>query len=209
MAGKPSARSARKVLAEESFATDPLTQFQEWFAEAQAALEEPNAMTLATADADGRPSARMVLLKDVTAGGFTFYTNYDSRKGRELAVNPQAALVFYWQPLSRQVTATGAVRRVSAEESDHYFASRPRGSQLAARTSAQSSVLPDRETLEARYAETAARFSAGAVPRPPNWGGFVLAPDAVEFWQAQPDRLHDRLRYRHTEAGWVLERLSP
>jgi pyridoxamine 5'-phosphate oxidase len=190
-------------------AGDPIAQFQAWFADALAAGEiEPEAMCLATAVED-RPAARMVLMKAVDQRGFVFYTNYDSQKGRELTVNPQGALVFWWPTLRRQVRVNGRVERVSDEQSDAYFASRDRGSQLGAWASAQSRVLPDRSALDGALAEVEGRFANGPVPRPPWWGGIRMVPDAVEFWQGRPNRLHDRLRYTLVEEGWRIERLSP
>jgi pyridoxamine 5'-phosphate oxidase len=189
---------------------DPIGRFQELFARAQATEEgETTAAALATADVGGRPSARMVLLKGVDAQGFVFYTNFESRKGRELAANPQAALCFHWQRLRIQVRVEGAVERVAAAESDAYFASRPRGHQLGAWASSQSSPLGSREELLARVADTEARFAGKEVPRPPFWGGFRLRPDRLEFWHAQDDRLHDRLLYTLGRDGWRIERLFP
>ena len=201
----------QRGLREEDLAADPFTQFGAWFDEvAQADIREPNAMTLATATPDGRPSARMVLLKGVDARGFVFYTNYESRKGNELSANPRAALVFFWVQLERQARVEGRVERVSDEESDLYFASRPEGSQLGAWASQQSATLPDRGPLEARYEELRARYEGHEIPRPPFWGGYRVVPEAVEFWQGRVNRLHDRLRYRHQDDGsWVIERLSP
>jgi pyridoxamine 5'-phosphate oxidase len=196
---------------EEEFAAEPLEQFRRWFEEAQAAgLELPEAMTLATAAADGSPSARMVLLKGVDERGLLFFTNYESRKGRELFENPRAALVFHW-PLSprRQVLVSGRVEKLGDDESAEYFRTRPRGSRLAALASRQSTVIPSRETLEQAFAGLEREHPGDDVPRPPWWGGFVLRPDTVEFWQNRPDRLHDRLRYRREGVTWVLERLSP
>jgi pyridoxamine 5'-phosphate oxidase len=188
---------------------DPVIQFGRWFADAVRADEfEPEAMCLATTLA-GRPSARMVLLKALDQRGFVFYTNYESQKGRELAANPVAALVFRWTALRRQVRVTGRAERLSEAESDVYFASRDRGSQLGAWASQQSTVLPDRAALDRRMAEMEARFASGPVPRPPWWGGVRVRPDVVEFWQGQPNRLHDRLRYTRTDEGWRIERLSP
>ncbi len=202
----------REALSEASVDPDPIVQFRRWFDEAEAAgLPEPNAMTLATATADGRPSARVVLLKGVDARGFAFYTNYASRKGRELAANPRAALVFHWAELERQVRVEGRVERLSEQESAAYFRSRPLGARLGAWVSPQSEVIAGREVLETRLAELAARFADGDVPLPPWWGGFRLVPELVELWQGRPDRLHDRLRYRRggSGGGWRLERLAP
>jgi pyridoxamine 5'-phosphate oxidase len=169
-----------------------------------------NAMTLATADKNGRPSARVVLLKGLDERGFMFYTNYDSRKSQELTENPQAALVFYWSDLERQVCIAGEVSKLPALESDAYFKSRPRGSQIAAWVSHQSDVIPDRAALETKCRQLEAQYAGQAVPRPPNWGGYVLTPNRIEFWQGRPDRLHDRFRYtRQVDGGWQIERLSP
>jgi pyridoxamine 5'-phosphate oxidase len=189
-----------------------LGQFERWLDEAIAApLPEPNAMVLATADAEGRPSARTVLLKVVDERGFVLYTNLESRKGRETAANPYAALVFPWTQLHRQVIVTGAVGRVDDEEADAYFASRPRGSRLGALASPQSQVIPSRAVLDEARAELERRYPEGAdVPRPDHWSGLRVVPETVEFWQGRPDRLHDRLRYRRDADGrWVVERLAP
>ena len=201
---------ARETLDENSVARDPILQFSRWFQEAlNSGFAEPNAMALATADADGRPSARIVLLKGFDERGFAFYTNYESRKGRELAENPRAALLFHWVELERQARIEGRVEKVSAEESDEYYASRPTGSRLGAWASAQSSVLAHREELEAKLAEIAARYGE-TPPRPPHWGGYRLVPDVLELWQGRSSRLHDRVRYRREGPGWWnIERLSP
>lgn len=190
---------------------DPLIQFKQWIEAAIAAgMIEPQAMTLATATKEGIPSARTVLLREYSPSGFVFYTNYESRKGQELAENPRAALTFYWAPLHRQVRIDGAVSRVSTEESSRYFQSRPKGSQLGAWASKQSRVLNDRAELEADFREVEAKFRAKAVPCPPYWGGFRLLPKVIEFWQGRPSRLHDRFRYTLQEDNnWLIERLSP
>jgi pyridoxamine 5'-phosphate oxidase len=190
---------------------DALAQFHRWFEETLAAeVPEANAMTLATASPDGRPSARMVLLKSYEHGRFLFYTNYESRKARELASNPYAALILYWQELERQVRIEGKVERATDAESDAYFATRPRGSQLGAWASKQSEALSSKTLAYGKVAITAARFGLGAIPRPPFWGGYALLPDTLEFWQGRPNRFHDRLRYRkQPDGGWLRERLWP
>jgi pyridoxamine 5'-phosphate oxidase len=197
------------------FTADPIDQFARWFAELDNAVPksdtawfEPNATVLSTADAQGRPSARTVLLKRYGPEGFTVYTNYQSRKGRDIAANPAASLLFPWYPLARQVIVTGAVARAPEAVSDAYFATRPRGAQLGAWASAQSEPIPDRDWLDARY-ERFDREFPDAVPRPPHWGGLVLTPETVEFWQGRASRLHDRLRYVREGGKWRLERLSP
>lgn len=196
-------------LDEADVAAEPYTQFQRWFDEAlRAELSTPNAMTLATVAADGTPSARIVLLKGVDHGGFVFYTNYHSRKGRELAANPRAALVFHWTELEREVRIEGTVARVSAAESDEYFASRPLPSRHAAIASPQSAVVANRAALEARFAAAAADHGETA-PRPAHWGGYRLQPVAVEFWQGRPSRLHDRLQYTIAGDRWSIRRLAP
>ncbi|HNW41733.1 MAG TPA: pyridoxamine 5'-phosphate oxidase [Opitutaceae bacterium] len=197
-------------LAEKDLARDPFRQFEKWFAEAQAAkVPEPNAMVLASCTADGRPSTRTVLLKALDGRGFVFYTNYESRKGRELAGNARASLLFPWIAMERQVMVEGTVSRVTREESDAYFHSRPRLSQLAAWASNQSSVIGDRALLESAMKALEKQYAGTDVPLPPNWGGFRLAPESVEFWQGRRSRLHDRLRYRRDKEGWVIERLAP
>jgi pyridoxamine 5'-phosphate oxidase len=198
------------VLLESEVDRDPLAQFRRWYADAErAGIRMPQAMALATASGDGAPSARMVLLKGVDEGEFVFFTGYVSRKAGELERNPRAALLFYWDPIGRQVRVEGSVRRVSGEESDAYFATRPRGAQLAAAASRQSAVLSNREELDARVAELEERYAGGDVPRPEHWGGYRLVPDVYELWQHREDRAHDRLRYRREGDDWILERLSP
>jgi pyridoxamine 5'-phosphate oxidase len=200
----------RSALERTQLEPDPIAQFERWFAEALAAgLEEPSAMALATADADGRPSVRMVLLKGVSQAGFVFYTNYQSRKARELAVNPFAALCFYWEALERQVRVEGEAEKLPEEVSDAYFQSRPRGSQLGAWASPQSQTIASRAELEARLKALEAEYAERPVPRPPFWGGYLLRPTALEFWQGRENRLHDRFRYTQGASGWHLERLAP
>ena len=194
----------------EALSQEPLEQFEHWFAEAKrAGVEVPEAMTLATADGEGVPSARMVLLKGAGEDGFVFYTGYGSRKSEELEQNPRAALVFYWRPLGRQVRVEGSVERVSEPESAAYFATRPRGSQLAAWASQQSRPLGSRDELERRYAELEREYEDREVPLPPHWGGYRLRPEAIEFWEHRENRLHDRIRYTRAREEWKVERLSP
>ena len=202
----------RQGLSEADLDADPLRQFARWMNEAiQANLIEPNAMTLATSTPDGRPSARMVLLKGFDEHGFVFYTNYESRKGRELTGNPFAALVIFWVEMERQVRIEGRIERVTAEQSDRYFASRPQGSQLGAVVSAQSQVIPNRGVLEQRLRELETEYAGKDIPRPAHWGGFRVVPASIEFWQGRQNRLHDRLRFRRDGVGdpWIVERLSP
>ncbi|MGC1211351.1 MAG: pyridoxamine 5'-phosphate oxidase [Micromonospora sp.] len=204
--------AADQGLSEADLAPDWHAQFGRWFVEAVAhPLPEPNAMIVGTADAAGRPSGRTVLLKGYDPEGFVFFTNYDSRKGAELSVNPWASLVFPWFPMQRQVVVAGPVERVDRAETEGYFASRPRGSQLGAWASTQSRVIPDRAALDDAYEAVAERFAdVDPIPPPPHWGGFRVRPESVEFWQGRASRLHDRLVFRRTEGGvWVTERLAP
>ncbi len=203
---------SRASLDEAEAAPSPFAQFDRWFKEALAAkLPEPNTMTLATVGDDGRPSARIVLIKAVDDRGFVFFTNYESRKGRDLDANPHAALLFYWIELERQVRIEGHIEKTTEEESDRYFASRPLGSRIGAWASEQSTVIDSRATLEAREKDVSARFGDNP-PRPPHWGGYRLVPDSLEFWQGRPSRLHDRLLYTRDDTaphGWTISRLSP
>ena len=207
---------AQRALSEADAHPDALVQFQHWLDEAlHAQLDEPTAMLLSTVDGDGTPAGRVVLLKNLQTGapgGFTFYTNYESRKGRALTANPRAALTFFWPGLERQVRIEGVVERTAAAVADAYFQSRPRASQIGAWASPQSAEIDGRATLEAREAEIAARFAdVEPLPRPPFWGGFTLRPHRIEFWQGRPSRLHDRLRYERAHNGdtWTRTRLAP
>jgi pyridoxamine 5'-phosphate oxidase len=201
----------RDTLDEANAAAEPLAQFGRWIADALAAdLREPNAMTLATVGANGQPSARIVLLRGWDARGFVFFTNYVSQKGREIGVNPAAALVFFWDKLERQVRINGRVEKLRDEESDAYFARRPRGSRISAWASPQSQVIPSRAVLEERMEEAERRFAAIDVPRPPHWGGYRVVPDRIEFWQGRVNRAHDRLVYTAAwKDTWKRERLGP
>jgi pyridoxamine 5'-phosphate oxidase len=189
--------------------SEPIAQFQKWFDQAVAArVLEPNAMTLATVDTEGQPSSRIVLLKDIDTRGFSFFTNYESRKGLELAANPRAALTLFWPALERQVCIRGSVTRLSREESEAYFISRPLGSRLGAWVSSQSTPIPDRAYLDKRLSEVTEQYK-DKPPIPPYWGGYVLSPVTVEFWQGRPNRLHDRFRYTRENTNWKIDRLSP
>lgn len=200
----------RGTLDETRAAGDPFTQFRSWIHDAlTAGALEANAMTLATVDANGRPSARVVLLRSWNERGFVFFTNYRSQKGREIAANPRAALLFFWPELERQVRIDGRVEQLSAEESDAYFARRPRGHRISSWASPQSEVIPARAFLETKMEEIEQRFRDADVPRPPHWGGYRVVPERLEFWQGRPDRAHDRLAYTRSAAGWKRERLAP
>lgn len=195
---------------EKDAAKDPFRQFEKWFQEAEAAkIPEPNAMVCSLANREGRPSSRVVLLKGLDGRGFVFYTNYESRKGREIAENPRASLLFPWIALERQVIVDGTVTRVTREESDAYFHSRPRLSQLSAWASQQSSIVQGRTALEDALKQLEQKYAGQEIPLPPNWGGYRVAPETVEFWQGRRSRLHDRLRYRREKTEWVIERLAP
>jgi pyridoxamine 5'-phosphate oxidase len=198
-------------LLEKDLARDPFRQFEKWFQEAQAAkIPEPNAMVCSLAAADGQPSSRIVLLKGIDGRGFVFYTNYESRKGRELAANPRTSLLFPWIALERQVIVEGTATRISREESAAYFHSRPLASQLGAWASTQSTILPTRAALEDAYKAVEKKYAGQEIPIPPNWGGYRVSPETVEFWQGRRSRLHDRLRYRREKSGdWLVERLAP
>jgi pyridoxamine 5'-phosphate oxidase len=198
-------------LLETDLAPGPMEQFARWFQQATAAaLHEPNAVIVSTASPDGRPSSRTVLLKEYDSRGFVFFTNYASRKGREIAANPYVSLLFPWHPIARQIVVTGTASRIGRDETVAYFRSRPHGSQLGAWASEQSSVIGSRQELLAKYGELLSRYPEGEqVPAPPEWGGLRVAPETVEFWQGHENRLHDRLRYVREEGGWRIERLAP
>lgn len=197
-------------LTEADVEKDPIAQFAKWFTDAMSAqLYEPNVMTLATADRNGKPSARIVLLKGFDENGFVFYTNYESHKGRELQENPQASLVFFWPELERQVRIDGKVTKTAPEASDQYFHSRPQGSQIGAMASNQSTVLPDRQDLEQKVIDLTEAYQGKEIPRPAHWGGFVVSPESIEFWQGRPSRLHDRIAYQLEGGEWKINRLAP
>jgi len=201
---------AREGLAESNIAENPVDQFEIWFNEAiTAEIDLPDAMTLATATLEGIPSARMVVLRGYDENGYCFYTDYDSQKGKEIAINPHASLVFYWRELDRQVRINGIVEKMTAAESDAYFASRPIDSQLAVWAERQSIVIPEREHLEKNFEIAKEKYTSAEIPRPPHWGGYRLIPNMYEFWQGCPSRLHDRIRYNLKEGSWVINRLSP
>ncbi len=201
---------ASRLLDTDSLLPDPVAQFQQWLDEAiQAAVAEPNAMTLATVSESGRPSQRIVLLKDLENGRFVFFTNYHSAKGRELLRNPYCALSFFWPELERQVRVEGVAQRVSEERSTEYFRLRPRGAQIGAWASPQSAVVENRDLLEQRYRDMEKKFEGKEVPRPQQWGGYEVIPYLLEFWQGRPNRLHDRLLYLKDEKGWTIRRLAP
>lgn len=201
---------SRKSLEVQDILPNPITQFEKWFDEAtRSELPEPNAMHLATVSEDGKPSGRVVLLKGIEDGRFIFYTNYQSQKGKELESTPWAALTFFWVELERQVRIEGKVSKVAQETSTEYFHSRPRGSQIGAWVSPQSSVIPDREFLENRQKELEAQFEKEEIPRPEHWGGYAVEPKTLEFWQGRPSRLHDRIQYSRHEDEWRIERLAP
>lgn len=200
-----------QALLESDIEPDPFEQFTKWWNNAlQSEIDEVNAMTLATADTNAIPSARIVLLKEFSEKGFVFFTNYNSHKGEELEKNPNACLVFFWKELERQVRIAGKVEKVSATESDEYFSSRPEGSRIGAWASPQSSIIASREVIEENSASYQQKYTGGNIPRPPHWGGYIVIPQVIEFWQGRPNRLHDRILYNLTENGiWKIERLAP
>jgi pyridoxamine 5'-phosphate oxidase len=198
-------------LLEKDADANPLIQFKKWLLEArESEIEEPNAMTLATCTHDGKPSARIVLLKEINENGFVFFSNYDSKKGKQLHGNPFAALVFFWKELERQVRIEGVIEKLSDKESDTYFSKRPLESRIGAWSSPQSEIIESRQVLEKNVIYYTEKFGSQNVPRPPHWGGYILHPRLIEFWQGRPGRLHDRLQYiSHHEDGWLIERLAP
>ena len=202
----------RPELNKDNVDTNPFTQFHNWYKEAEnhPSITMPEAMAIATSNADGQPAVRMVLLKDYGEHGFIFYTNYEGRKASDLAQNPQAALLFYWEVLGRQIRIEGRVQKVSLEISDAYFKSRPHGSQIGAWASNQSEIIENRQILEDKIAQVAAQYEGEEISRPPHWGGYCLTPSFIEFWQERPYRLHDRIRFRKDDQNqWIIERLSP
>ncbi|MES2332075.1 MAG: pyridoxamine 5'-phosphate oxidase [Bacteroidota bacterium] len=199
-----------RSLDEADVAADPIAQFTSWWDEAvNSKIDEVNAMTLATVNSEGRPSARIVLLKGFDEKGFVFFTNYQSKKGKELEENPHAALVFFWKELERQVRIEGGIEKISEEDSDAYYHSRPIGSRIGAWASPQSEVIDGRDVLENNLKALEKKFETGAIPRPGHWGGYILRPSVIEFWQGRSSRLHDRIQYSLKESGWVIERLAP
>lgn len=201
---------SKQTLTEKDVDGSPIVQFEKWFKEAvNAKVNEPNAMTVCTATSEGKPSARILLLRNFNEDGFVFYTNYNSRKGEEIKNNPNCALLFFWPELERQVRIEGILTLQSAKESDKYFETRPRGSKLGAWTSEQSSVVANRTALESEFEKMSNRFPDEKIPRPENWGGYVLKPSNIEFWQGRPSRLHDRILYRLENSKWIIERLAP
>ncbi len=201
---------AKQTLDKKDVNTNPVLQFEKWFKEAvEAKVNEPNAMTVATATADGKPSARILLLRNFDENGFVFYTNYTSRKGEEILKNPYASLLFFWPELERQVRIEGKLTKQSAEESDKYFQTRPRASKLGAWTSEQSRVIANRQALDDEYEKISQKYPGENVPRPIYWGGYILEPTSIEFWQGRPSRLHDRLLYTKEKGSWKIERLAP
>lgn len=199
-----------KELLEEDADNDPINQFQKWWNEAaDSKVDEINAMTLATSTKTGKPSARIVLLKGFNNNGFIFFTNYESKKGKELMENPSAALIFFWKELERQVRIEGTVKKVSAKESDEYFVLRPEQSRIGAWSSPQSAVIKDRDSLEKNFEKYTKQYSDAAILRPGHWGGYIVDPDLIEFWQGRPNRLHDRLQYTKKNNDWIIQRLAP
>lgn len=197
-------------LHEKDVKSSPFDQFENWFQFAiESKLSEPNAMSVATATPEGKPSIRVVLLKELNEKGFVFFTNYLSRKGKEIEENPQAAIVFDWHPIERQVRIEGSIMKISEEESDIYFNSRPEASKIGAWVSPQSEVVESRETLNSLQQKTEKRFEGKSIERPPHWGGYIVIPDVIEFWQGRPSRLHDRIVYYKTDKGWTIKRLAP
>ncbi|HEX8515705.1 MAG TPA: pyridoxamine 5'-phosphate oxidase [Bacteroidia bacterium] len=201
---------SKQSLDEKDAHKNPVTQFYKWFHEAiDAKVNEPNAMSLSTVSSEGKPSSRILLLRNFNDEGFVFYTNYTSRKGEEIAQNPNASLLFFWPELERQVRISGELVRQSIEESDAYFKSRPRASKIGAWTSAQSRVIESRKVLDEEYIKLEMKYPGEEVPRPPHWGGYILKPETIEFWQGRPSRLHDRLLYTFEGENWKIERLAP